>query len=146
MLSLSELNMKIYQNKKAKDLVMGDISEKECLPIFREKFDKYLCKTSQFATMDFISPKTYVELKTRKVRSTDYDDIMIGRNKVDFCLKSNRRCILAWRFTDGIFCYDFDKDDLENGDVFFAMGGRCDRGVDERKEVAYIKRHLLFAL
>ena len=128
---------------KERDYALGNEGEKEALPLFQKKFDRYLCKTGRFNTMDFMSPKTYVELKSRNCRFNDYADIMIGKNKVDFCLASSRRCILAWRFTDGIYCYDFNKEDIESGDVYFAMGGRCDRGKDERKEVAYIKRHLL---
>jgi hypothetical protein len=68
---------------------------------------------------------------------------MIGKNKVEFSLKSKRKCILAWRFTDGIFYYIVNKKDIESGDVFYAMGGRSDRGIDERKMVAYIKKELL---
>jgi len=140
---LSELNMKIFRRKQERDLALGDRGEKECLPLFQKKFDKYLSKTGQFNTMDFISPKTYVELKSRNYRFADFDDIMIGKNKVEFCLKSSRRCILAWRFKDGIYYYEFDKKNIDDGSVFYGMGGRTDRGIDERKEVAYIKRHLL---
>ena len=140
---LSELNMKIFRRKQERDLAFGNQGEIECLPLFQKKFDKYLSKTGQFNTMDFISPKTYVELKSRNYRFADFDDIMIGKNKVEFCLKSSRRCILAWRFTDGIYYYEFDKNNMDDGSVFFGMGGRTDRGRDERKEVAYIKRHLL---
>ena len=143
---LSELNKRIFKQKQERDLALGNQGEIECLPLFKKKFDKYLSKTGQFNTMDFISPKTYVELKSRNYRFADFDDIMIGKNKVEFCLKSFRRCILAWRFTDGIYYYEFDKNDMDEGNVFYAMGGRTDRGIDERKEVAYINRHLLLAI
>lgn len=140
---LSELSRKIYKQRQERDLALGKRGETDCLPLFREKFDKYLAKTDEYNTMDFISPKTYIELKTRNYRFTQLSDIMIGKNKVEFCMKSNRRCILAWKFIDGVYYYEFNKNDVENGDVYFAMGGRMDRGIDERREVAYIKKHLL---
>ena len=42
---------------KQRDLELGKKGEEDVLPLLREKIDKYLCKTSQYATMDFISPK-----------------------------------------------------------------------------------------
>jgi hypothetical protein len=143
---LSELSRRLFKQKQDRDLALGNEGEEECLPLFRAKFDKYLSKTGQFNTMDFISPKTYVELKSRNCKYTDYETIMIGKNKVDYCNNSNKRCILAWRFRDGIYYYEFNKKDIEDGGIFFAIGGRNDRGRDEIKEVAYVKRELLKAL
>lgn len=143
---LSELNMRLFREKQARDMKLGEEGEKECLPLFREKFDKYLSKTGKYNTMDFISPNTYIELKSRNCRYADFDNIMIGKNKVDYCANSIKRCILAWRFRDGIYYYEFNREDLDNGGVYFGIGGRNDRGCDEIREVAYVKRGLLKAL
>jgi hypothetical protein len=129
--------------KKLQDLKLGNEGEDYCLPIFRERFDKYLCKTNLYSQMDYISPKTIIELKTRNCKSSSYPSIMIGKNKVEISIKSKKRCILAFKFQDGIYYWEANKADVDNGNVYFAMGGRCDRGIDERKEVAYIKRELL---
>lgn len=143
---LSELNIRLFKEKQARDKKLGDEGEQECLPLFREKFDKHLSKTGKYNTMDFISPKTYIELKSRNCRYADFDNIMIGKNKVDYCANSIKRCILAWRFRDGVYYYEFNKEDLDNGGVYFGMGGRSDRGRDEIREVAYVRRELLKAL
>ena len=71
---------------------------------------------------------------------------MIGVNKIEFASKSCRECYFVFNFWDGVFNWKFNKEDIENGDVFYAMGGRCDRGRNERKLYAYIKNHLLISL
>jgi hypothetical protein len=134
------------EEKRQADMKMGFESEDECLPIFRNKFDPLLMKTNTYSFMDYISPKTYIELKTRTCCSNDFKTVMIGKNKVEFSLKSKRKCVLAWRFTDGIYYYIVNEKDIKNGDVYYAMGGRKDRGIDETKMVAYIKNHLLVKL
>jgi hypothetical protein len=137
---------KMDEQKKQADMKLGLESEDECLSIFRNVFDEHLCKTDTYSCMDYISPKTYIELKTRNCSSNAFNTIMIGKNKVEFSLKSKRKCVLAWRFTDGIYYYIVNKKDITNGDVFYAMGGRSDRGIDERKMVAYIKKELLIKM
>jgi hypothetical protein len=133
-------------DKQNADLLIGEEGEDKCLILFREKIDKQLCKTNQYSYVDFISPKTYVEIKTRRCNHNSYNDIMIGKNKVEFCLKSKKACYLAWNFNDGVYYWKVNKADVEAGKVFYAMGGRTDRGVDERKEVAYVKRELLIKI
>lgn len=128
------------------DKKLGDEGEDKCLPIFREKIDKKLAKTNQYSYVDYISPNSYVEIKTRNCNHDAYEDIMIGKNKVLFCLKSHRNCYLAWNFQDGIYYWKVNQQDITDGKVYYAMGGRQDRGIDERKEVAYVKRELLVKL
>jgi hypothetical protein len=132
--------------KQQEDIKLGNEGEDKCLPIFREKIDKYLAKTNRFSIMDYISPNSYVEIKTRNTNHDKYATIMIGKNKVEYGLKSNKNCYLAFNFQDGLYYWKVNKEDVDNGNVFYAMGGRCDRGIDERKEVAYIKRELLTKL
>jgi hypothetical protein len=129
--------------KQNADLILGSIGEDKCLPLFQEKIDKQLAKTNTYSYVDFISPNTYVEIKTRRCNHNTYADTMIGKNKVEFCLKSKRNCYLAWNFQDGIYFWKVNQKDLDDGNVYYAMGGRTDRGVDERKECAYIKREVL---
>ncbi len=131
---------------KQRDLELGKKGEEDVLPLLLEKIDKYLCKTSQYAAMDFISPKSYVEVKTRNCSHDLYDAQMMGTNKINFASKSCRQCYFVFNFADGVFYWKFNKDDIENGDVYYEMGGRCDRGKDERKMYAYIKNNLLVRL
>lgn len=132
-------------DKQQADISFGTQNEVDCLPLFRNKWDTKLCRTNTYSYVDYISPKTYVEIKSRRCNHNTYETIMIGKNKVEFCLKSHRSCYLVWKFEDGIYYWKVNRKDLDDGNVFYAMGGRNDRGVDERKEVAYVKRELLQA-
>jgi hypothetical protein len=68
---------------------------------------------------------------------------MIGENKIRFAEKTNRKVILVWNFQDGVYFYQFDKNDISNGNITFRMGGRTDRGKDERKMYAYVSKDLI---
>lgn len=130
-------------NKKDLDLAFGEKNEVLLFDVFKKHIDNKFCKTGRFNEMDFISPSSYLELKSRNCNFTDYDEIMIGENKIRFAEKTDKNVFLAWRFNDGLYFYRFNKDDIENGNITFKMGGRSDRGKDERKQTAYIKRELL---
>lgn len=126
-----------------RDFKFGIAEENKLLDLFRERFDKCLCKTSTTAIIDYISPKTYLELKSRNCNHDKFEDIMIGENKIRFAEKTNRRVVLVWNFQDGVYYYDFDKNDITNGKITFRMGGRSDRGKNEKKICAYVSRDLL---
>lgn len=138
--------MEEYKNALEKDLKFGLAEEDKLLQLFRERFDKCLSKTNTFAIIDFISPKTYLELKSRNCNHDKFDDIMIGENKIRFAEKTKKRVILVWNFQDGIYFYEFKKEDIENGNIQFRMGGRTDRGKNEKKMCAYVSSSLLVPL
>jgi len=129
-----------YNSCLQRDLEFGLAEEDKLLPLFREKIDKCLCKTRDSDIIDYISPKSYLELKSRNCYYADHDDIMIGANKIRFAERTNKKVYLAFNFRDGVYYYEFKREDLTNGVIDFRLGGRKDRGRDERKMCAYIKR------
>lgn len=135
--------MEVFKTALEKDLNFGLGEEDKLLEVFRERFDKCLCKTNQYSIMDFISPKTYLELKSRNCNHDKFDDIMIGENKIRFAQKSNKKVVLVWNFQDGVYFYQFDKTDIESGKITFRMGGRTDRGKNEKKMCAFVSKDLL---
>ena len=135
-----------YQERKQKDLEFGLKCEDELLGLFREKIDNLLCKTNQNAIVDYISPKTYLELKSRNCNHNRYDEIMIGKNKIEFAMKTKKNVYFAYNFYDGVYYYKFNSKDVQDGNITFKLGGRCDRGRDERKICGFIKSELLTTL
>jgi len=131
-------NITPYEEFLKRDLKFGLAEEDRLIHLFREKFDKLLCKTGDFSVMDFISPKTYLELKSRNVKHDTYNSVMIGANKIKFARDCGKRVIFVFNFTDGIYYYEFKYEDTRNGVIDFRLGGRMDRGIDERKTYAYI--------
>jgi hypothetical protein len=132
-----------YKKAFDRDYNFGIQEEEKLIEVFRERFDKCLCKTNSTAIIDFISPKTYLELKSRNCNHNKFNDIMIGDNKIQFALKTKRDVIFAFNFLDGVYFYKFNKDDIFNNKINFRLGGRTDRGKDEIKRYAYISRELL---
>jgi hypothetical protein len=139
-MSKNVLSKPVYVDTRTEaDKQYGLESEELCLPILKEKFDKYLMKnTNQYAIFDYIGGKCFVELKTRRFESTKYPDMMIGVNKINSCLKvKNRDIYFCFKFTDGLYYWEFHPDKVKELDL--RLGGRIDRGVDERRPYYFIK-------
>jgi hypothetical protein len=129
-----------------RDLAFGFQQEDNLLGIFRENFDRCLSRTGRSAVVDYIAPRTYLELKSRNCRSDRYNTIMFGKNKIEFAQRTNRDFYAVFNFIDGVYFYKYKKEDLDNGLITFGLGGRQDRGKDERKECAFIAHNLLTRL
>ena len=137
---------------KTADLEFGKKNEEINLPMLKNIFGEDLEKTkAKYCPRDFENKNYYVEQKSRKCKSTDYEDYMIGVNKIDDALKADRKYVIVYSFTDGLFFYEFNKNDIGNG-IERRLGGRMDRLdssgnlVDERKECAFIHKRLFTRL
>ena len=130
-----------------RDLNFGLESEKEKVEIIKEKFGQGLKKVKDnYFVFDFACENCYVELKTRKCELNKYPSTMIGMNKIDYASHTNRPVYFVFAFTDGMYYWKYNKEDFENGNVIINKGGRCDRGINEIKDYAYIKNDILIDL
>jgi len=125
------------------DLNYGVKKEIELLEIFRNKFSKNLQLTNDYFVFDYECEECFVELKTRRNTKDKYPDTMVGKNKLDYAEHANKAVYFCFEFTDGLYYWKFNPDDIENGNVQFRVGGRCDRGRCEYKDYAYIKTSIL---
>ena len=130
-------------NIKQQNLKFGEKNEIELLDVFIKHIDPSLCRTNNYFEMDYESNKSFVELKSRNCRFSDYADTMIGTNKINFAEKCIKNVYFAFKFQDGLYIYKFNKNDIITGEIYFKIGGRTDRGTDERKKYAFIKTELL---
>jgi hypothetical protein len=127
------------KNSLKKDLKFGREKEDENLSLIRSAIDINLQRSSNnFYVIDFTSKDCYIELKSRRTEKDKYPDTMIGMNKIKFAEKSDKPTYFCFSFTDGLFCWKYDKEEAEDA-ISYRDGGRTDRGVDETKEYAYIK-------
>ena len=133
------MNMLLKEN----DEKYGFIKEDEYYNILKEKFDKTLIKNSRYNLFDFIGEDCCIELKSRRNTHNKYPDTMIGSNKIDYAMNNNKSVIFCFLFTDGLFYYKFDKNDVFNKRLRIGSGGRCDRNVNEYKDYCYIPISLL---
>ena len=93
---------------------------------------------NEHSTMDFINGEIIAELKSRRNKYKQYPDTMCGLNKIKQAEKSQEKgkdvkYKFYFLFTDGLYCWDFNKDQYTT-----RLGGRKDRGADERKIYAYV--------
>lgn len=92
-------------------------------------------KTTKNHCMDFETDNFYFELKSRRVVKDRYETTIIGVNKIEFAKKTDRKCIFLFLFLDGLYFYEYDKDDKRNK---IERGGRIDRGFNEYKPYFHI--------
>lgn len=122
---------------KAKDLIDGDNSEIVCKGLLELYFDTVLTKLAKFHPMDFIDISgIYYEVKGRNNKYSKYPTTMIGHNKLLFQHKLDKPVRFIFKFTDGVYYYEYDKSKLD--DIIICTGGRKDRGCIEMKKYAYI--------
>ena len=116
------------------DLQFGTHHENTLFPTICREFGEDLKKTTGYATFDYEDGRTQVELKSRRCCMNRYPTTMVGMNKIRSAAKSSRRSVFCFKFTDGLYYWDYDPDQYIQ-----AKGGRCDRGCAEISNYAYIK-------
>lgn len=130
--------------KKQNDLQFGNYKEDEILKEIQNKFSSCLKKVKDtYFVFDYVCDKCYVELKSRRNSHDKYPDTMVGKNKLDFAEKTNRPVYFCFSFTDGLYYWKYNKEDITNGNIEFRIGGRNDRCKEEYKNYAFIKTKIL---
>lgn len=119
----------------------GHASELMLSDLILEKFDAKPCK-NKYSKFDYEGETALVELKTRRIKSTDYLDYMIGGNKLDYALTSGKKAYFVYKFLDGVFFWQYDSSVYLRSDI----NGRQDRGRDERQKICYLPANLFVRL
>jgi hypothetical protein len=128
---------------KLNDLDFGMKKEISELDKIRNRFSNSLKPTKDFFVFDYVSKDCYVELKSRRNKLNTYPDTMVGKNKMDYAETADRPVYFVFSFIDGLYYWKYNKEDIQNGNVRFSVGGRCDRGREEYKTYAYISTKIL---
>ena len=122
------------------DLSQGEKDELIAQPKIEEYLGCDLEKLEQYDTFDFVHRDENIWVEYKKRGGTSYHDFMTPINKTDAARKGipkGHRYYFVNEFDDGIFYFHFTGQDLPR-----RMGGRCDRGVDERKPYDFIPKKL----
>ena len=96
---------------KTEDLAFGLGSEQRHKAALEAFFATELVKTSTYHPMDWMNgdQTVFLEMKTRRINHDDYLTALIGKNKVDFCQKSNVDCYFVYVYLDGLFYIKYDR-------------------------------------
>lgn len=128
-----------------RDHLFGINKENELFDIIKTEVCTSLKKTKPGSVFDYEGDNVYVELKSRRNPKDQYADTMIGANKIKHASEDNSGCEyhFFFCFTDGIYSYKFNKEDLINGVVSTRKGGRVDRNRNEIKDYCFIQTSAL---
>jgi len=115
----------------------GKINEEKHFDIIKRAFDRNLIKSNnRYDKFDYYSDDTLVELKSRNNEYNKYPTTMIGIVKITYGLKTGKKCIFVFSFTDGLYYWIMNDEDLKNFDV--KKGGTNKRGKEEFSNYLYI--------
>ena len=124
---------------KKRDLQMGLSSEKKMLFRIKELFGKDIERNGLYDIFDYENETHQLELKTRRIRSTDFEDIMIGLNKLQVAeTTENKKSIFLWKMVDGLFMWNFNKNQYS-----VRIGGTSRRGKSELKYCGFVPTEYL---
>jgi len=136
---------------------MGRVNELIYKPIIQSLYG-YVIKTDyKYAGIDFIGKNFSGELKTRDLYHNEFEDTMIGNNKIKKGFKNllkfdndkydtKYRVFFWFGFKDGLYVWELTKEtyELNGGDSKIKIGGTCKRGTDDYKDHYYIDiKHLV---
>jgi hypothetical protein len=132
-----------YKELFNKDYAMGKLNEKRLINYLNKDHKKYFLVKNQFAYMDF---KEYGnlnflgELKSRNIKHDKHETAIIGKEKIAEAIKSHylqdeKTYRFYYLYTDGLFKYDFDIEDIHNGKI--KLGGGIEIIVVKKKRKKY---------
>jgi len=124
-----------------KDLEFGFKAEDDLLGKIKSIYGEKICKTEPNCRVDYFDDNTLIELKSRRNTYKKYPTTMISKGKIDYMLKSGKRSICLFNFSDGLYSIEIDKNKIDKFKL--KRGGRWDRGRPELNEYYYIPIELL---
>lgn len=134
-----------------KDYAMGKRNEKRLIRYLNKDGEKYFLVKNNFAYMDFKEYGNFNflgELKSRNINHDKHETAIIGKEKIAEAIKSHylqeeKTYRFYYLYTDGLYKYDFNIEDIHSGKIFLDWWYRNSRGKEEKKKVFYIHRDLL---
>lgn len=134
-----------------KDYAMGKLNEKRLINYLNKDEKKYFLVKNQFAFMDFKEYGNFNflgELKSRNIKQDKHETAIIGKEKIAEAIKSyylqeEKKYRFYYLYTDGLYKYDFNIEDIHSNKIYLDWWYRYSRGKEEKKKVFYIKRELL---
>jgi len=123
------------------DLDFGFKAEDDLFSKIKENYGENICKTAKNCRVDYESEDVLIELKSRRNTYSKYPTTMISKSKIDYMLKSGKKSICLFNFTDGVYTIEITENIVEQFEL--RQGGRWDRGRPELSQYYYIPIELL---
>ena len=127
--------------KRKRDLEFGFQKEDDLFSRIKDKYGENICKTAKTCRVDYESEDVLIELKSRRNTYNKYPTTMISKSKIEYMLKSGKRSICLFSFTDGLYNIEITENIIEQFEL--REGGRWDRGRPELNQYYYIPIEIL---
>ena len=120
---------------KNKDLSLGYKGELQFYQKYKRNLE-WLSLKDKYSFFDFKKNNTFIELKTRRYRKSNFDDggHIIETHKLEWLEKNNYKGIIIYTYIDGTFYYKVNRN---NNSITKNIGGNIARG-DKLKELSFI--------
>lgn len=138
----------------ARNLKIDERFGKKYEDLLQEYFDSHteihgtIYKTkNKWNVVDFINDEWVCELKSRRYSIHSFHSFMVGENKLreaeeEYKKEHHKQFRFYFILREGVYYWDFEpnppEDSEEEINYYYEMGGRNDRGKDERKITGYI--------
>lgn len=122
------------------DFNFGVKNEEKLLETLSKKYNN-LKLTDKYCPYDYENEGTLIELKSRRINHNQYETTMIQYKKIEYFLKSSKKCFCYFNFLDGLYYFEINKGNVEKCSI--GIGGRADRGRVESYKMLYIPIDLL---
>jgi len=104
------MNFNDFKKIYVKNVIEGENGENICKEQIETNFGVSLKKTPKNFVFDFQDNNgTYYEIKSRNNTYKKYPTTMVGYNKIEFANKLSKSVYFVFKFTDGIYYYEYDK-------------------------------------
>ena len=124
---------------KIRDLQFGNSNETRIKPKLDHVFGNLIDNNilNKYSKIDFQNDSFAIEYKRRRIQFGRYPTLFFDEGKINEGWEYVRRGIrtfFIWECNDDLYYWE-----LKTGEYFYEVGGRTDRGKNERKRLANIK-------
>jgi hypothetical protein len=130
---------------------MGTENENRYKPIIENLYGPVRKTIFKYSVIDFVGENFSGELKSRNCSINDYNEFMIGFNKIETGfkkLKDDYKVYIWFAFKEGLYVWELNENnyELNGGKNQIRFGGTKNRGYDDFKDHYYIKKEFLTKL
>lgn len=129
---------------------MGTENESQYISVIKEKYGMVTKTSYKYSRVDFLGENFCGELKSRNLSINDFNETMIGYNKVIEGFKkinnnTDYKVFFWFAFKEGLFAWELNRSnyDLNGGDSQIRIGGTSNRGWKDYKEHYYLNTNFL---
>lgn len=131
-------------NQRILDISYGESGEKITKNVIEKYFNMEFNKTNDFHNMDFHNSNNniYIEVKSRRIKKDKYKSVYFSLSKYKFIKRNPKnKYYFVYNFIDGFYIFEYDENK-----IFFSIGGRSDRGINEYYKLCNIPTKYLIKI